>query len=338
MQKIILKYFCEMNIDMLELALDDDTTYQEVTKELFLKKLSRLFDLFKDANDTSLLPFKGTCTADICNKGCTGFAFVGNASKKHASFIFEGDETAVTDIYVCNSFKTERDDLETEHALSFSFSKDEEANFKPSMEYLLQQHQCDRAWAEIVKVGPSYLYPQDYLNWIEKHRALFQALPDVFSGYDYSYFNRFNHLYHVILALESIFYKEPKAQEVLQSFEVLNKDSEMDILKWLVTHEKFCNPLVDEVCYNMFVGKVDAEGFLQLKQFPTVKVEAADIFHAFTAANIYQQYYLPLLEKYTTHPKDVDFENYDWESEAFINRDSLTYHLQQRDFKIDGMD
>jgi len=48
-----------MNVDMLELVLDDSKTYQNVSKDLFLNNLERLFKRFKERKDTSLVAFPG---------------------------------------------------------------------------------------------------------------------------------------------------------------------------------------------------------------------------------------------------------------------------------------
>jgi hypothetical protein len=53
-----------MDIEMLELLLNDNQTYQDARKDAFLEKLKHAFDTFKSTNDTSLIALKGTCVSD----------------------------------------------------------------------------------------------------------------------------------------------------------------------------------------------------------------------------------------------------------------------------------
>ena len=80
-----------------------------------------------------------------------------------------------------------------------------------------------------------------------------------------------------------------------------------------------------EVCCNMFTGTADCEGFIELTQMPSVKVEIAAIRYAVEAANLYEKLYWPMLEKHAAFP--IDDGKLDWGSEAFEKRYSLKYHL-----------
>jgi hypothetical protein len=325
MQKHILKYFCEMNVEMLELVLDDSKTYQDVSKDLFLKKLDSLFERFKDRKDDSLISFPGSCSTGGCNKGCTGFGFVGNQSNGHTAFIFDGDETQVNDIYICNSFYSERKDLLMNDFMGFDFADDEAASFKPSIEYLLQQQQCERACSEIVKDQPKYLFTVDYLHWVNQYRPLYRSLPDVFTGHNYKKFDQFNRLFSVMNQLVLIYGKESKAKRMLEAYKLIDKDSETEIIQWLLNYELFCDKLMKEVCGNMFTGTADWEGFIELTQLPSIKVEIAAISNAVEAGFLYQKHYWPMLKKHAAFP--IDDGKLDWRSEAFEKRYSLKYHL-----------
>ena len=331
MQDHLLKYFCEMNVDMLELVLDDSKTYQDVSKDLFLKNLDKLFTRFKEKKDSYLLAFPGVCSAKICNKGCTGFGFVGNHSKCHTAFIFEGDETQVNDIYICNSFESERKDLLMNDFMAFEFADDEAADFKPTIDYLLQLKQCEKACDEVIKDQTTYLYTDDYLQWVNEYSPLYQSLPDVFTGQNYKNFDQFNRLFSVMNNLVLIYGKEFKAKKMLEAYELIDHKSEAELIQWLLHYELFCEKLMSEVCCNMFTGIADREGFIELTQLPSVKVEIAPINNAIVAANLYQKLYWPVLEKHAAFPLDKDLS---WNSEAFEKRYSLKYHLALKSNEI----
>ncbi len=46
-KQALVKYILEMNIDMISLLLDDDKSYMDVSKEVFVKKLIEVFNNLK---------------------------------------------------------------------------------------------------------------------------------------------------------------------------------------------------------------------------------------------------------------------------------------------------
>lgn len=55
----VIKYFSEMDVEMLSIILDDNRTYQDATKVDFLNKVENLFKKFKNSGDTFLTPHLG---------------------------------------------------------------------------------------------------------------------------------------------------------------------------------------------------------------------------------------------------------------------------------------
>ena len=121
-----------------------------------------------------------------------------------------------------------------------------------------------------------------------------------------------------------IYGKEFKAKKILEAYELIDHKSEAELIQWLLDYEVFCEKLIKEVCHNMFSKSADQEGFIELKQYPTIKVEMAPINNAIVAGNLYQKLYWPVLEKHAAFPLDEDLS---WNSEAFEKRYSLKYHL-----------
>src|ERR1035437_5490041 len=104
-KEAILKYFCEMDIEMLEMVLDDGRTYDGARKDVFLKRLNELFNKFKKNNDKYLIPHNGKSIGSCGHNGISGYAFVGNNSRNYLELIFEINGTDVIDIASCGYFK-----------------------------------------------------------------------------------------------------------------------------------------------------------------------------------------------------------------------------------------
>jgi len=103
-----LLYFLQrLDIDMVSSVLEDNRTYQNFVKHLFIKKLEDALDEFIEAGDTYLNRYKGSCNSKSCNYNCKGYSFVGNNSGNYFDLIIDVKDGVVNDIYECFSFKCE---------------------------------------------------------------------------------------------------------------------------------------------------------------------------------------------------------------------------------------
>lgn len=101
-------YFLQrLDIDMVSSVLEDNRTYQNFAKPLFIKKLEDAKDEFIEVGDTYLNRYKGSCNSKSCNYKCKGYSFVGNNSANYFDLIIDVKHGVVNDIYECFSFKCE---------------------------------------------------------------------------------------------------------------------------------------------------------------------------------------------------------------------------------------
>jgi hypothetical protein len=103
----VLYFFQRLDIDMVSSILEDNRTYQNFAKPLFIKKLEDALDEFIEAGDTYLNRYKGSCNSKSCNYKCKGYSFVGNNSGNYFDLIIDVNDGVVNDIYECFSFKCE---------------------------------------------------------------------------------------------------------------------------------------------------------------------------------------------------------------------------------------
>ena len=90
---------------MVSDILEDNRTYQDFEKSLFVHKLGNAFDEFIKAGDTFLQCHTGFCNSKHCNYKCNGFSFTGNFSSNYLDMIIEIKEGIVQDMYECSEFK-----------------------------------------------------------------------------------------------------------------------------------------------------------------------------------------------------------------------------------------
>ena len=329
-KEAIIHYFSKMDIDMLGLLLDDNNTYQEATKETFLKKLNDdVFSEFKENGDTELIAIKGECNADNCNKGCKGFLFLGKATNNYTAFIFEEINKDIKDIYCCSSFVCIENIGELNKEFYFTFGRDEEASFNPSLEYLIQVQQCEKAYSAIVKSEASYLYKDEYLPWLELNKDLYKSLPSLFIGY--KKIDSFRSLYSKLENVASYLSYEKQTQVAVSNFYKISfidkKDDEL--LAWLIVNKK----LDDEINGLLFLYFLELDEtkskFLQLQSDCNLHIACKDYEYQIKFCNLFLEHYWKCFEKYYTYKNDEELKN-DTLGNETDKRTSLNYHLERR--------
>ena len=108
----VLYFLQRLDIEMVSSVLEDNRTYQNFTKPIFIKKLEDALDEFIEAGDTYLNRYEGLCNSKSCNYKCKGFSFVGNKSGNYFDLIIDVKDGAVDDIYECFSFQCQNQGIE----------------------------------------------------------------------------------------------------------------------------------------------------------------------------------------------------------------------------------
>jgi hypothetical protein len=101
-------FISQMDTEMVASLLDDDKTYEDVSKLEFLQLLDKTFDEFKSAGDTRLKTFRGECLH--CYPTWPGMSFIGEHSRHYMNLVFELEGEQVTDICECSRFENYMND------------------------------------------------------------------------------------------------------------------------------------------------------------------------------------------------------------------------------------
>lgn len=114
----ILYFLQRLDIDMDSSILEDNRTYQNFAKPLFIKKLEDAFDKFIEKGNSYLNKYEGFCNAESCNFKCKGFSFVGNKSSHYFNLIIEIKDGVVLDIYECTIFENYNQNIESRYRIA----------------------------------------------------------------------------------------------------------------------------------------------------------------------------------------------------------------------------
>ncbi len=239
----IFNAFSKMDIGQLQILLDDNKTYQDATKETFLEKLQEIFIQFKKHEDTELFQCYGRCRSKECpNRGKSGYAFVGNKSNLYMKLIFEETESDILDIYHCTEFSIPKQTLKLKKysSLDIKIKKDEEATFKPSVNYSIKLQQCDSAIDELYNMVGDNLTRDVAIYWLEKHNELYHSmLPPALS--DYMAFNSFKYLYYHLKDLEEHQQFDEISVKANKEFYNFSINNQLLLLKWITKYRDHFN-------------------------------------------------------------------------------------------------
>ncbi len=306
---------------MLRIALDGDKTYQNVTKEVFIEKMDEVFSKFIAEGDTFLRSHKGICNFEnCCNKGCLGYSFVGNNSKKHIDFIFEEDENDMQEMVLCEGFQIEDKSIEVGSTISMNIKKDEEANFKQSIDFLIFVQKCDAAYDELVQLQNSIIDKDVILGWLEKHHSLY----DFFNNY--ASLAKFNELYALINNLGDCLKYREVAIEAVEAYNTLDENNEAELLKWLVKYEDTGTDVIFTLIFKDAFGRHEDMAYFEYADF---KINRSDFVYIFRFNDLFEAHYWKMLEKYEKLIKIVPKETSNKYRELSGVSDNLAKLLKQ---------
>lgn len=105
-KEAFISYFKSLDIDMIETLLEDNRTYQDFPKYIFIQKLGNAFNRFIRNGDNLLYNYDGTCKSELCSIGCKGIRFTGNNSGLYIDIVFKEENGELIDVYECHDFST----------------------------------------------------------------------------------------------------------------------------------------------------------------------------------------------------------------------------------------
>ena len=175
---ILRKAISGMDISALELILEEDVSYQDTTKTIFLQKLKDVFSEFQK-EDSKLIAYKGKCISEECsNNNKTGISFIGNKTGRYINFIIEENpDGSVKDIYNCSHFCTNQTSIDkTKKQLKLNVFKDEENDFTPTSTYLFTNRKSISAVNALLQFNDSEITKEQISRWINDHKELYESM------------------------------------------------------------------------------------------------------------------------------------------------------------------
>lgn len=294
----VIKAIKEMNIDKLDFLLDNNCSYMDVSKHLFLTKLKHQFDSVKKQNINSFEKIvHGIC--DSCNIGCKGYSFI-TEDKQALDLFIEDDNDVVTDIYLCKNMLFE-DYMELNNQMYFFFYEEEKTTFKPSLEYLYKKQKVEIATNDFLLFSNKTISVNDIVYWANKHKEiiiLFE-LPDVLNKKRYKTFISFKELCKNINSIVELYEKYNIANQAMLEYH--NITCEKELVYWLFTYEK--NNLSD--LYILRENNWQKSKLITLHKYPKIMIDFSEYEESFQFSYLYNKMYNELMDKYNPTSEQI---------------------------------
>src|SRR5690554_6872365 len=173
----IIQAIKALDIEQLDVLLDDDKTYMEVSKTQFLDKLKEKFEIMKEAGHHSFDDvFFGVCQG--CQKGCEGITILSDAGY-YLEILIKEEEGTVVDVRICYDL-VNFVPLEKTIDLRFEFPIDDWVNFVSHERYRRIEQEC-KTIIEEASLLASPIKLEDYVAWYTR----FNWFRDTISSMDW---------------------------------------------------------------------------------------------------------------------------------------------------------
>ncbi|MFN3999680.1 hypothetical protein [Algoriphagus sp.] len=177
----VLSAFSSMDAKELSELLNPESTFQDLPKNLFVRKVEETFKEFKKAGDAFLEVESGNCCNLTCNPTLirTAYRFTGDKTRNYLDFRFiveltdDGKDHSILDIFECYSLRCkERKDWYGEQ-IRLSIFEDEMPGYKGSPDEVIHTEIALRAESEFIE-GKDKLNLDEAETWILKYMPTYE--------------------------------------------------------------------------------------------------------------------------------------------------------------------
>lgn len=296
-KQIIINAIKEMDIIKLYELLDDERSYMDVSKTLFLEKLKTQFDNCKKNEVTSFEKLtSGVC--DSCNKGCKAYRFITNDNQTLDLF-FEEENDEVTDIYLCNKLDV-NDKITPNYQIHFDFYEDEKVAFIPSIDFLINKQKIESALNEFHQFKNNIVSIEDIRFWKMKHAELLNEFDINPFRKKYLEFKNFEEVIWPINSIVKLLDKKQFAVQALSELEAV--ENEEELVYWLFTYKR---SHLSNYSFKR-LKNWEQNGFITFEDYPSITIDCSSCLESLKFSFLYYKYHDELIEKY--NPTKEHFE------------------------------
>ena len=231
----LVKYISEMNMDMLSLVLENDTSIMNITKDLFLEKLEEIFITLKEADIKEFSKIKKRVSEeDSGTYSLEGCQFI-TADKRSLTFLFELENNEIIDIYNGSQFKLYQDKEETTPII-FCVWNDEELSYKPTDEYISFITRIDPFYSQFEALKGSIIPLDVFGDWYKLVKELYDCIP-LRKYLEYKFYYDFSNFVVDNLFVLTIIEDAERTKKAVSDYKKIDTSNELDMLEWQLKYK-----------------------------------------------------------------------------------------------------
>lgn len=284
--KQVLQAIKNTDFNTLEVILDDDKPYMEVSKSLFLVTLKKKL---QDRMDNGFIGF------DKVVENNNGSYMFYTKGYPYLNLYFEIKDDEILDVYLSHD-NVPMSEEEYYGEIFFFFYEEDKVNFSPGVKHYVNKQKAEKAVADfkILSEKP-YVFVEDIDYWRIKYEDIVSSIGfnPPFNDQVYRAFLEVDEICWIVHYLTAFIDKYDYAKAALNEYRNLDPNEEKEIVYWLLTHKKHKLDL-----YNIGTTNWQTTGIIKLDADFEMFVDCNTYIDSFLFAELYDRLEDNLIEKY----------------------------------------
>ncbi|GGG51619.1 hypothetical protein [Bizionia arctica] len=316
-KQTLIKAIMEMNIDMISLLLEDNRSYMQVPKEVFVNELSRIFTNLKEVyNQYSFSKVLDAKCLQEQYYGNPGFTFL--TDDNHLiTLMFFLENNIIMDIQVCLIFEN-TEFIEDRQKIVLSFYNDEKVSYRPSSKLLTLQSNIEIVLKEFNQFKNNVTSITEFCQWQKEVEKLYDSV-ETMDRMNYKFLNPLSSLHFNNSYIQDLITLHPYAKQAIKDYNEINIQDEPELIEWLFKYED------NELDYGDYV-RVDNwqhNNLILHAQDNSVVIDCTGYSESILFSKIYPDHYSVLFEKYQITDEEFQIAKKELGIESFDLRTFL---------------
>jgi len=285
-KEAIVKYISEMNIDMLSLVFENDTSFMNLYKEDFLGKLQEIFIECKEKNIikfSKVIP--GICEEDSEINGLEGYKFI-TSDKSALTLLFEEDNNEVIEIYNCSKFRSYQICEETE-PIYISVYDDEKTGYIPTFEHIALTSRIEIFYSQFEEFKNTVTLVEDVDSWYNQIKEVYDGI-NLFDHMEFKFYYDFSNLVVDNMFVHFIVENGEISKQALQDYEKIDCENEYEIIEWLLKYQDVRSIFSDDLNKSKDWEK---RSLVMHKEEESIVLDCSNFRSSFKFEEIYNKHY-----------------------------------------------
>ncbi|MBI9041949.1 hypothetical protein [Lutibacter sp.] len=285
-KEAIVKSISEMDINMLSLVLENDTSFMNLYIEDFLGKLQEIFIECRENNITEFSKvIPGESIEDRETNGLEGYMFI-TSDKKALTLVFEENNNDVVEIYECTQFRSYQNCEETE-PIHICVWDDEKIDYIPTFEHIALTNRIEVFYTQYEEFKNTITPIEDVDSWYNQIKEVYDSI-NLFDHMEFKFFYDFSNLVVDNMFVHFIIENGEISKQALQDYEEIDSENEYEILEWLLKYQDVRSIFSEDLIKS---NEWEKRSLVKHKKEASIILDCSNYRSSFKFEEIYNMHY-----------------------------------------------